>query len=129
MPKKPRSQQERNKNKKGCKDKKCSQRHYEKLISRYQGYLEEIKAGNTTPGRKRKAADVPPTPATVVCKPTDAEKRVVVKFFYQRRGCPPEEDWSGYGGTIALIRDDIGEGRGRAVQGVSVQHLAQASRR
>eukprot|EP00966_Prymnesium_polylepis_P331101 7386676-Prymnesium_polylepis.1 len=96
--------------KKGCTDPKRNQRHYEKLIARYNGYLEEIRAGNKTPGRKRKAATETTPMTDAEFKPTDSDKRVVVKFYYERLGCPPEEDWDSYDGTIARIRRDIGKG-------------------
>lgn len=48
------------------------------------------------------------TPETVEHEPEDWEKRVVVKFFHEKLGSPREEDWEGYGGTIARIRQELG---------------------
>ena len=42
-------------------------------------------------------------------EPSDKEKRLVIKFFWQQAGCPPEEQWSGVGGTISWIRWKMGE--------------------
>jgi hypothetical protein len=100
------------KNRRGAKDKDALKCHYTKLISRYEGYLAEMQAGNKTPGRKQKAAPATTlqTEATAGFKPPDSDKRVVIKFFFGRRDCPPKEDTDGHGGTIAEVRRDIGEG-------------------
>ena len=58
------------------------------------------------PTQRHQSASDPETEH--VHTPDDSEKRVVVKFFFEQLGCPPEEDWSGRYGTIALIRQRMG---------------------
>ena len=111
MPKVPVRQRKRDTHKKGCKDPKRTERHYKKLIARYEGYLKEIEAGNRTPGqRKPAAATTTPETAreTVEHNPNEPEKRLVVKFFYEQLGSPPEEDWSGPDGAILEIMRRMG---------------------
>ena len=110
MPKKSHRARYRDNNKKGAKDPICYERKLEKEISHRQAKLAEIRSAKKTPGKRRAAPRVT-TPQTVeqtelqaTLKPNTAEKRVTIKVLYYACGCPPEEDWDGRRGTIALIR-------------------------
>ena len=76
--------------------------------------LRAAKAAAQTPGgtaRATSTCDQSPQTEEVSEKhqPDDREKRVVVKFFFEQLGSPPEEDWSNRDGTISLIRAKMGE--------------------
>ena len=109
------------KSKKGSKDKhakknnkKRSIRRIEARIARWTATKEQLEAeleGDTAAPRtsSRRAAPVDYTePVTEPrTKEDEAMQRVAIKYFYRQHGCPPEEDWDGRDGTVALIRKDM----------------------
>ena len=58
-----------------------------------------------TKGREAHAAASVAAP----CDKDLGDQRVVIKFFYEQLGSPPEEDWAGHYGTIGQIRLRMGD--------------------
>ena len=59
----------------------------------------------TNKGREAHAAASVAAP----CDKDLGDQRVVIKFFYEQLGSPPEEDWAGHYGTIGQIRLRMGD--------------------
>ena len=102
------------------KKKRCGEmrpqtiRRVEARIERWQATLAEMKAeqaAGATPGRG--AAQPEQSPRTGAAEatehePGDAEKRIVIKFFFEMYGSPAEEEWGRRDGVISVIRRRMG---------------------
>ena len=113
MPKKPvRHRTGRKAKKQGSKDPNnvLTEAKLMARIARDQNKLAELRAAKSTPAKKRApAAKTPETEVVTKSREDEGDRRVVVKFFYNYLGQPPEEDWDGRDGTIAAIRRFMGE--------------------
>ena len=78
-------------------------------IKRDSDELAALRAGQETPAKQKVPRATTPETEVANSREDEADRRVVVKFFFNYLGQPPEEDWDGRGGVIALIRRFMGE--------------------
>ena len=78
-------------------------------IKRDTAELAALRSGNETPAKQKAARTETPRTEVTITREEEGDRRVVIKFFYNYLGQPPEEDWGGKGGAIAAIRRFMGE--------------------